>query len=99
MKNTKRVFMYIMHRLIRLGPLYYLAICFADAGTLLMDDISVFHFSHRIYANCELYWWRSALFIQNFFNHDDMCVYWTWSSACDMQFYIFSIILLFIYVK
>nr|XP_036224311.1 O-acyltransferase like protein-like [Bactrocera oleae] len=99
MKNTKAVFMYIMHRLIRLGPLYFLVICLADAGSLLMDDISVFHFSHRIYANCELHWWRSALFIQNFFNHHDMCVFWTWSSACDMQFYIFSIILLFIYVK
>nr|XP_036218147.1 uncharacterized protein LOC118680802 [Bactrocera oleae] len=55
MKNTKAVFMYIMHRLIRLGPLYFLVICLADAGSLLMDDISVFHFSHRIYANCELH--------------------------------------------
>ncbi|XP_050321013.1 O-acyltransferase like protein-like [Bactrocera neohumeralis] len=99
MKNTKAVFMYIMHRVIRLGPLYFLVICMADAGALFMDDTSVFHFSHKLYANCELYWWRSVLFIQNLFNHEDMCVFWSWSSACDMQFYIFSIILLFIYTK
>ncbi|XP_011200744.2 O-acyltransferase like protein [Bactrocera dorsalis] len=99
MKNTKAVFMYIMHRVIRLGPLYYLVICMADAGALFMDDTSVFHFSHKLYVNCELYWWRSVLFIQNLFNHEDMCVFWSWSSACDMQFYIFSIILLFIYAK
>ncbi|XP_018790693.1 PREDICTED: nose resistant to fluoxetine protein 6-like [Bactrocera latifrons] len=99
MKNAKTVFTYILHRLIRLGPLYFISICLADAGWLLMDDISVFHFSHKLYANCEQYWWRSALFIQNFFKHDDLCLFWTWSSACDMQFYIFSTILLFIYVK
>ncbi|XP_011187415.2 O-acyltransferase like protein [Zeugodacus cucurbitae] len=99
MKNTKVVFMYIMHRLIRLGPLYVLVMCLADAGALMMDDITVFQFSHRLYDNCEMYWWRSALFIQNLFNHNDMCVFWSWSSACDMQFYIFSIILLFTYVK
>ncbi|XP_069963511.1 nose resistant to fluoxetine protein 6 [Bactrocera oleae] len=98
-KNGKTLLMNTMHRLIRLGPLYFLVICFADAGSLLVDDIAVFHISPLTYANCELYWWRSALFIQNFFNHDDMCVVWTWSSACDMQFFIFSTILLVIYVK
>uniref|UniRef100_A0A034VSX6 Nose resistant to fluoxetine protein 6 n=1 Tax=Bactrocera dorsalis TaxID=27457 RepID=A0A034VSX6_BACDO len=98
-KNAKTLFTHILHRLIRLGPLYFISICLADAGWLFMDDVSVFHFSHRLYANCEQYWWRSALFIQNFFKHDDLCLFWTWSSACDMQFYIFSIILLFIYTK
>ncbi|CAD7000488.1 unnamed protein product [Ceratitis capitata] len=98
-QNSKMVFLYLVHRLIRLGPLYLLVICLADAGSLLVDDLSVFHFSHRLYEKCEMYWWRNAFFIQNLFNHEDMCMFWSWSSACDMQFYIFSIILLFVYVK
>ncbi|XP_054084251.1 O-acyltransferase like protein [Zeugodacus cucurbitae] len=99
MMNTKVVFMYIMHRLIRLGPLYALVMCLSDVGALIIDDMTVFPISKRINDNCEMYWWRNVLFIQNLFDHHDLCMYWTWSSACDMQFYIFSIILLCIYVK
>ncbi|XP_036343319.1 O-acyltransferase like protein-like [Rhagoletis pomonella] len=98
-KNVMLILMYLLHRLIRLGPLYLIAICMSDAGSRMMDDLSVFHFSHRVYEKCELYWWRNALFIQNLFNHEDMCMFWSWSSACDMQFFIISTILLFVYVK
>ncbi|XP_067624246.1 O-acyltransferase like protein-like isoform X2 [Eurosta solidaginis] len=98
-QNTKMVILYVTHRIIRLVPLYLIVMCVADAGSLMVDDLSVFHFSHRLYENCELHWWRNLLFIQNLFNHNELCMLWSWSLACDMQFYVFSIVLLFIFVK
>ncbi|XP_053959784.1 O-acyltransferase like protein-like isoform X1 [Anastrepha ludens] len=99
LQNTQLVLLHLFHRLLRLGPLYIIATCLADAGSLMIDDLTVFHFSYRLYEKCELYWWRNALFIQNLFNHGDLCVFWTWSSACDMQFFILSTILLITYVR
>lgn len=45
------------------------------------------------------YWWRNILYIHNLFSHDDLCMNWTWSMACEMQFFIIFTIILFIYAK
>ncbi|XP_055307401.1 O-acyltransferase like protein-like, partial [Sitodiplosis mosellana] len=38
-------------------------------------------------------------YIQNVFNSEEMCLIWSWSLACEMQFTILSTALLFIYAK
>lgn len=45
------------------------------------------------------YWWRNALYAQNLFAFDDMCMTWTWSLACDMQFFALTTLVLFAYVR
>uniref|UniRef100_A0A1A9WWG1 Nose resistant-to-fluoxetine protein N-terminal domain-containing protein n=1 Tax=Glossina brevipalpis TaxID=37001 RepID=A0A1A9WWG1_9MUSC len=45
------------------------------------------------------YWWRNLLFIQNLFDYDDICVNWSWSLACEMQFFVLASVLLFTYTK
>uniref|UniRef100_W8AX02 Nose resistant to fluoxetine protein 6 n=1 Tax=Ceratitis capitata TaxID=7213 RepID=W8AX02_CERCA len=98
-QNFKLMGLHLFHRYLRLAPLYFLTIGLSDFGSKLLDDISVFHIEHKVYANCEKYWWRNVLLIQNFFDHNDMCGLWTWSLACDMQFSILATVLLFLYVK
>ncbi|XP_054084252.1 O-acyltransferase like protein [Zeugodacus cucurbitae] len=89
----------IFHRYLRLAPLYFLTMGLSDWSGKLVDDISLYHIEYKTDINCEKYWWRNAFFIQNFFNHNDMCCLWTWSLACDMQFSVLATVLLFLYVK
>lgn len=62
-------------------------------------DISVYHINERFDEMCSSYWWRNLLFIQNLFDHRDMCATWSWSLACEMQFFILANVLLFLYAK
>lgn len=45
------------------------------------------------------YWWRNALYINNLFSRDDLCMNWTWSMACEMQFFLIFTLILFVYAK
>ncbi|XP_011187423.1 nose resistant to fluoxetine protein 6-like [Zeugodacus cucurbitae] len=98
-QNIILIGLHLFHRYLRLAPLYFLTIGVLDFSAKLMDDISLFDIDHKPHLNCENYWWRNVFFIQNFFNHNDMCCLWTWSLACDMQFSVLATVLLFLYVK
>lgn len=45
------------------------------------------------------YWWRNLLFIQNLYTGQEICLNWSWTIACEMQFYVFATILYIIYCK
>lgn len=67
--------------------------------TSYIVDKSKFWVHERSDLRCQQYWWRNVLYIQNLFNVDDLCLNWTWSLACEMQYYIISTALLFVYAK
>ncbi|KAK2548052.1 Nose resistant to fluoxetine protein 6 [Acropora cervicornis] len=48
---------------------------------------------------CEKYWWTNLLYINNFYptSLDDECLDWSWYLANDMQFYIISPLILFLW--
>lgn len=39
------------------------------------------------------------LYTQNFLKLTDICSSWSWYLACDMQFYIVGMLVLFVYAK
>lgn len=45
------------------------------------------------------FWWRNLFYINNLFDHDDLCMNWAWSMACEMQFFLVFTVILFIYAK
>uniref|UniRef100_A0A034VG91 Nose resistant to fluoxetine protein 6 n=1 Tax=Bactrocera dorsalis TaxID=27457 RepID=A0A034VG91_BACDO len=98
-QNLVFIGLHIFHRCLRLAPLYFLTIGIADFGAQLIDEVSMYHSEHKMNVNCEKYWWRNVFFIQNFYDHNDMCGLWTWSLACDVQFAVLATVLLFLYVK
>lgn len=51
---------------------------------------------NAIPENCNKYWWRNFLYINNLTEIKEMCIGWTWYLANDMQFYIFAVVLLLI---
>lgn len=46
------------------------------------------------YENCHKNWWTNLLYINNLVNFEEGCMNWAWYLANDMQFYIFSPVLL-----
>uniref|UniRef100_A0A0A1XBI9 Nose resistant to fluoxetine protein 6 n=1 Tax=Zeugodacus cucurbitae TaxID=28588 RepID=A0A0A1XBI9_ZEUCU len=98
-QNIMLIGLHLFHRYLRLAPLFFLTMGLLDFSAKLMDDISLLDIEHKAHVHCENYWWRNVLFIQNFYDHNDMCGLWTWSLACDMQFSVLATALLFLYVK
>ncbi|XP_034659704.1 nose resistant to fluoxetine protein 6 [Drosophila subobscura] len=89
----------LFHRYLRLGPLYLVVMATVDMVYAYIGDVSVYHINERFDEMCSRHWWRNLLFIQNLFDHRDMCANWSWSLACEMQFFVLANALLFLYVK
>ncbi|KAH8365985.1 hypothetical protein KR093_007917, partial [Drosophila rubida] len=89
----------LFHRYLRLGPLYLVVMLCVDLAYAYIGDTSVYHINERFDEMCSKHWWRNLFFIQNLFDHRDMCANWSWSLACEMQFFILANALLFLYAK
>lgn len=70
-----------------------------DLLFVYIGKTSVYDIHDKFDENCANYWWRNLFFIQNLFEHRDMCVNWTWSLACEMQYFLLATALLFLYTK
>lgn len=98
-ENLKLFGKLLFHRYLRLGPLYLVVMATVDLVYAYIGYVSVYHINERFDEMCTRHWWRNLLFIQNLFDHRDMCANWSWSLACEMQFFILANSLLFLYVK
>jgi peptidoglycan/LPS O-acetylase OafA/YrhL len=99
MKRKKGRFpflMYYLHRYLRLTPTYAFVLFFVWLLMMYLTNGPTFHLAaweeSAHYQNCEKYWWTNLLYINNLYpwKLDDECLGWTWYLANDMQFYIFS---------
>ncbi|EDW58243.1 nose resistant to fluoxetine protein 6 [Drosophila virilis] len=99
LKNLRLFGKLLFHRYLRLGPLYLVVMASVDVVYAYIGDTSVYHINERFDEMCSRHWWRNLLFIQNLFDHRDMCANWSWSLACEMQFFILANVLLFLYAK
>ncbi|KAM3719125.1 Nose resistant to fluoxetine protein [Dirofilaria immitis] len=85
--------LFYIHRYIRLTPIYLMI--------MVLDVTLLTHFSdgpfwRPIESNyCRKSWWTNLIYMNNFLLQDvEVCMGWTWYMANDMQFHIFSPILL-----
>ncbi|KXJ79812.1 hypothetical protein RP20_CCG027970 [Aedes albopictus] len=98
-QNGKLYGKMLLHRYLRLSPLYLMITVIGELMTSYVVDKSKFWVHERSDLRCQQYWWRNVLYIQNLFDIDDLCLNWTWSLACEMQYYMISVGLLFVYAK
>lgn len=84
---------------VRLSPLYLVIVGFMEIITSHMLETSLFWIHDRYDITCSKYWWRNIFYVQNLFDVSELCVTWSWSLACEMQFFILFTALLFIYAK
>lgn len=98
-KMTKSFFVLFFYRVVRLTPAYAFVIGINELALRYTHDHTVFEPAMFDHINCERYWWRNLLYINNFFPQKEMCMVWSWYMANDTQFYVIGVILLLISVK
>lgn len=95
----KDFFVLFCYRVVRLSPAYGFVIGINEVALRHVINLSMFEPAIFDHINCDLYWWRNLLYINNLYPQREMCMVWSWYMANDTQFYVVGIILLLISVK
>ncbi|CAB3384504.1 Hypothetical predicted protein [Cloeon dipterum] len=92
--NTKRFFLMVAKRFIRLTPVYMMMVGILDVNQTKYSRTSVFNTTETAHNTCSKFWWRNLLYINNVYSRDEMCMTWSWYIANDMQFFVIGSFLL-----
>ena len=86
---------FYLHRYLRMTPLMMAVIAFTSTLLKYVNDGPSSQESTVMFDSwCRKNWWLNALYLQNFFNRENMCLSHTWYSAVDMQLFILTPLLL-----
>ncbi|XP_018574609.1 nose resistant to fluoxetine protein 6-like [Anoplophora glabripennis] len=97
--NTLKFLFMLLYRVFRLTPAYLFVLGANEIVLRYIHNHSVFSPAIIDHVNCDKFWWRNALYINNFYPRDEFCMLWSWYMANDTQFYILASILLLIAVR
>ncbi|XP_055932564.1 nose resistant to fluoxetine protein 6-like [Argiope bruennichi] len=98
-KKTFNIPMFVIHRLCRIIPVVYFIIVVSFLPPLMGSGPAFHYVMKNTLDSCYEQWWRNALFINNFFYSEDMCLKQTWYVSCDIQLYLISIIVLIAFIR
>ncbi|KRZ89071.1 Nose resistant to fluoxetine protein 6, partial [Trichinella sp. T8] len=90
---------FFFHRYLRVTPVYMAVLALHAVLTKYVSSGPLWDTEGFDRESCAKSWWTNALYLNNFLNLDDECMTWTWYMANDMQFFIFSVPLLVLYLK
>ena len=94
--------MIVVHRFIRILPLYVFVILTSwTLGQYMGNGPNWYHANDIMHRDCGKYFWTFILFINNFVipRGDCHCVVGIWYLANDMQFFLVSIPIMYLYVR
>eukprot|EP01132_Coremiostelium_polycephalum_P004321 gene4321-5408_t len=79
--------LYIVHRIVRLSPLYYyLMFFFMYLAPQIGNGPAIYQYQDVAMTNCSKYWWANLLYINNMTSEmANECFGWAWYLANDMQ--------------
>ncbi|KAF2070537.1 hypothetical protein CYY_008142 [Polysphondylium violaceum] len=88
--NLKFWSLYIVHRIIRLSPLFiYVLFFFMYIGSIIGTGPMYYLYDTVVNPMCHNNWWTNILYINNLTSvMSQECLSWTWYLANDMQFYL-----------
>ncbi|XP_076183630.1 nose resistant to fluoxetine protein 6 isoform X2 [Ptiloglossa arizonensis] len=94
--KVNQLIMIIIRRFMRLTPAYLITILIVILDFTWIEKVSLYKLKEEDHVTCSNYWWRNLLYINNFFEWDDMCLSWSWYLSNDTQFFIFGSVVLLI---
>ncbi|XP_066247299.1 nose resistant to fluoxetine protein 6-like [Euwallacea similis] len=89
----------LCYRFVRLTPPYLFVLGANEVVMRYVHNNSVFTPAVIDHITCEKYWWRNALYINNFFPQAEFCMLWSWYIANDSQFFIIASIILIVAIR
>lgn len=75
------------------GAMQYNYVCCLSNSRYTYDS-AVFPVGLADHTICPNYWWRNILYIHTWYPFNEFCMIWSWYLANDMQYYVWSIIML-----
>ncbi|XP_063906945.1 nose resistant to fluoxetine protein 6-like isoform X2 [Zophobas morio] len=97
--NVGQFFVLVIYRFFRLTPAYLFVLGVNEVILRFLHSYSVFTPAIIDHITCSSFWWRNALYINNFYPQTEFCMLWSWYIANDTQFYLIASILLLIAVR
>ncbi|RZC41838.1 hypothetical protein BDFB_011705, partial [Asbolus verrucosus] len=94
--NFFKFLMLVIYRFFRLTPAYLFVLGLNEIILRSLHSYSVFTPAIIDHISCSNFWWRNALYINNFYPQTEFCMLWSWYIANDTQFYLIAIALLLI---
>ncbi|KAJ8983899.1 hypothetical protein NQ317_006703 [Molorchus minor] len=89
----------LIYRFFRLTPSYLFVLGINEMVIKYIQNDSVFSAALFDHVTCDKFWWRNALYINNFFPQHEFCMLWSWYVANDTQFYVIAAVMLLIAVR
>ncbi|EGG15390.1 hypothetical protein DFA_10224 [Cavenderia fasciculata] len=82
---------YIVHRLLRLSPLYYFVVFFFWKVSPLLGSGPLWFEYEVITKSCDRFWWTNLLYVNSIYplTMSNECAAWTWYLSDDFLFYVF----------
>ncbi|GIY74961.1 nose resistant to fluoxetine protein 6 [Caerostris darwini] len=94
--NVKFIPIMIFRRLIRLVPQYAFMIFFF---VTCFPHLASGPFWPHNAGTCQDNWWMNLLFVNNLFTDGAQCMPWTWYMPCDFQYFVVSLVVLYVLVR
>mmetsp|Transcript_29449 Transcript_29449/g.29179 ORF Transcript_29449/g.29179 Transcript_29449/m.29179 type:complete len:224 (-) Transcript_29449:315-986(-) len=93
--------MVYVHRILRYLPLNIFMIWFIMSLWKYMGEGPLWSLGEYTFEGCKEVWWSHILFVSNFYPHGwgNYCSGPSWSITVDMQFFILTIPIIYIYTK
>ena len=90
-----------LHRYLRITPMVLFCTLFFWSMQPYLGDGPIWFTQSGLTSDCKDYWWTNVLYLNNFIPNGkgSFCLGQVWYLACDMQFFLLSPLLLFVYHK
>ncbi|XP_044749794.1 uncharacterized protein LOC123310390 [Coccinella septempunctata] len=82
--------MFYLHRILRLSPSLIMIVLFYATMVNFIQHEPFAIVDDYVGQPCRDYWWTTILYIENYWNPNNMCAVHTWYLAIDTQLYILS---------
>eukprot|EP00475_Leptophrys_vorax_P027803 TRINITY_DN3971_c1_g1_i1.p1 TRINITY_DN3971_c1_g1~~TRINITY_DN3971_c1_g1_i1.p1 ORF type:complete len:672 (-),score=139.97 TRINITY_DN3971_c1_g1_i1:797-2812(-) len=96
--SVGNIFQIYFHRIWRITPTYLIILLFLRYVYVYMGHGPLWPVASQMTAPCGN-WWRNLLYINNMFPDSEECVAWSWYLANDMQFFLVTPWLLWLWSR
>ena len=102
-KGSLNWLLVVFHRLLRIVPLFLFVICLSwSLAKYIGDGPKWYNADQIMHRDCSEYWWTFLLFVNNFVmpkDRDVTCLVGAWYIPNDMQFFLASLPVFYLYCK